>query len=67
MVGGRSCDASGDAGRLKLSGKIPSGPATPHALAALGGLGSRFWALVEEGSDSDDEVLAGFKQKLEES
>jgi hypothetical protein len=61
-VGGRSCDSGGDAGCTPFSGQIPSGQAALLAPAALGSLGSRFWALVEEGSDSDDEVVAGSKK-----
>jgi hypothetical protein len=65
-VGGRSCDSGGDAGCAPFSGQIPSGQAALLALAALGSLGSRFWALVEDGSDSDDEVVAKSKQFLSE-
>jgi hypothetical protein len=67
MVGESSCDASGDAGRSLLLGKILPGPATPRAPPVVGSLGSRFWALVEEDSDSGDEVLTGSEQSLEES
>jgi hypothetical protein len=51
---------------MTLSGKIPSGLATPLAPAALGGLGSHFWALVEDSSDSNEEMLVGSEQKLDE-
>jgi hypothetical protein len=67
MVGESSCDASGDVGRSLLPDKILPGPVTPRAPPVVGSLGSRFWALVEEDSDSGDEVLAGSDQSLEES
>jgi hypothetical protein len=62
-----SCDARGDAGRSWLSGKFLPDPATPHAPRAVGSLGSRFWALMAEDSDSGDEGRAGSEQPTSES
>jgi hypothetical protein len=62
-----SCDASGDARRAYVSGKPLPDPAAPHAPPAAGSLGSRFWALVAEDSDSGDEGCAGSEQSAGES
>jgi hypothetical protein len=62
-----SCDARGDAGRSALSGKVLPDLAAPLAPPAVGGLGSRFWALVEEESDSGDEGYAGSEQSVGEN
>jgi hypothetical protein len=62
-----SCDASGDARRACVSGKPLPDPAAPLAPPAVGSLGSRFWALVAEDSDSGDEGRAGSEQSAGES
>jgi hypothetical protein len=62
-----SCDARGDAGRSALSGQLLPDSAVLLAPPVVGGLGSRFWVLVAEDSDSGDEGLAGSEQGLDEN
>jgi hypothetical protein len=54
-----SRDAVGDTGCSSVSGQISAvGVALPPS-SVLGALGSRFWALLEEDMDSDEEGVAG--------
>jgi hypothetical protein len=62
-----SGDSSGDARRACASGKLLPDPAAPLAPPAVGSLGSRFWALAAEDSDSGDEGCAGSELSSGES
>jgi hypothetical protein len=58
----RSRDSVGNAGGVPLAGQIPLPRSSSPAPAARGCFGSRFWALVEDGSSSDDEVVTGSEE-----
>jgi hypothetical protein len=58
----RSRDDAGHAGRVPCAGQIPPPRSSSPAPAARGCQGSRFWALVEDDSSSDDEVVTGSEE-----
>jgi hypothetical protein len=61
-MGEGSRDVAGDAGGVTLAGQILPPRSSSPAPAARGCFGSRFWALVEGDSSSDDEVVAGSEE-----
>jgi hypothetical protein len=64
-----SRDAEGDAGKRPVAGRsrgVAGGAPPPHAHSSqLGPLGSRFWALAEEDSDAEEEIVSKLEGQVD--